>query len=239
MDLLKEFTWTIGDLLLHLFVMESKNGKPIVPSQRHLQMVTKFLTGEAVVGVSRILKAWLENSAGLPSEDNIERKMMYSLETNYLDIRYARPAITSFAAGIIRDQLVKEAQRVVKVDAGLHTFASIPQARNDQVSRYDMGGHTFSDAMEIFQKKMPLAWGYLLKLAVADEQALSRVTRPPHIVCTYHLRYSMDIKSIHNLGCDSCSQCTCLLPKYVCKVTPSRKRHPQFRMLCKSSYLPV
>ena len=181
LELLKEFNWTIGDLLLHLFVMESKNGKPIAPSQRHLQMVTKFLTGETMVGVSRILKAWLENSAGLPSEDNIERKMMFGLETSYLDIRYARPAITSFAAGIIRDQLIKEAQRVVKVDAGLHTFTS---SRNDQVSQYDTGACTFSDAMGIFQKIMPLAWSYFLRLAAVDEQALRRLHRPPHIVCT-------------------------------------------------------
>jgi hypothetical protein len=202
LDLLKEFTWTIGDLLLHLFVMESRNGKPIIPSQRHLQMVTKFLTGETLVGVSRILKAWLESSAGLPSEDNIERKMMYGLKTSYLDIQYARPAITSFAAATIRDQLLKEAQRVVKIDAGLHTFTS---SRNEQVSLYDMGAHTFSDAMEIFQKKMPLAWDYFLKLAAADEPALSRVTRPPHIVCTYNLIIvnCPDINQIDKSGCDS------------------------------------
>jgi hypothetical protein len=183
--LLKEFSWTIGDLLLHLFVMESKNGKPIVPSQRHLQMVTKFLTGETVVGVSRILQVWLENSVGLPPGDNIERKMMYGLQTSYLEIQYARPAITSFAAAIVCDQLVKEVQKVVKVDAGLHTFTS--SHRNDQLSLYDLGAHTFSDAMEIFQKTMPLAWSYILKLAAADERVLSRGTRPPHIVCSYYL----------------------------------------------------
>lgn len=181
LDLLRSYSWSIGDFLYYVFSMHDRKEKPFEPTPRHIQMVAKFLTGETDVGTSKVLELWLRSPYGLPPESNPERHMLYSTEVNYQEIKYARPAITSFAAQIVLAKLVKDATKTVKRDGGLHTFTS---GSNETISRYDSGAQVFGEAMGIFQAKMPLAWHYLMTLAMPNEQASTRDRRPPRYVST-------------------------------------------------------
>jgi hypothetical protein len=98
LGLLKDWQWSIGILLYYIFAMKDVKGNHFEPTARHIQMVSKFLTGETQVGVGHILDLWLKSPYGLPPEENSERRMLYSTTDCYISIKYARPAITSFAA---------------------------------------------------------------------------------------------------------------------------------------------
>lgn len=183
LDLLKTFKWTIGDFLYHLFAMQDSTGKAFDPTPTHYQMISKFLTGETSIPVAKILDMWLKSSYGLPDQEAEERKLEFSTTVNYLHIKYARPAITSFAAQIVRQELVKEADRAVQSNSGLHTFTTRGEA---MISRYDLGADSFLQALDIFQENMPLTWRLLLSLAASYTEAEQRKKRPPELV-SYHI----------------------------------------------------
>ena len=98
LGLLNDWRWSIGVLLYYIFAMKDTKGNQFEPTARHTQMVSKFLTGEAQMGVSQILDLWLKSPYGLPPEEDLERGMLYSTTVHYISIKYAHPAITSFAA---------------------------------------------------------------------------------------------------------------------------------------------
>lgn len=182
LDLLKEFNWSLGDLFDSLFLMPDVNGKPFNPSSRHCQVVAKFLSGETRIGVSEVLQSWIHSSYGLPPGDHSEREFLYSTEVGYLNIRYARPAMTSFSAQLIQKQLVREAQKTVKKDGGLHTFTS---NSNEIVSQCHLGSEIFPKVMNIFQTSMPLTWKCLLALARSNETPATKARRPSEFVSYY------------------------------------------------------
>ena len=141
-------------------------------------MVSKFLTGETNIRVAHILDLWMKSTYGLPANDHLERKYMYSTEVEYLLIQYARPAMTAFAAQLVKERLVREEKKTVKRDGGLHTFTT---EKKERISRYDLGANSFQEASEIFQEKMPLAWNLLLAMSSPDEN-IERERRPPEMV---------------------------------------------------------
>jgi hypothetical protein len=181
LDLLKRYKWSIGDLLYYLFVMKDlTTGRDLPVSRTHTQMVSKFLGGETRVPISAILDAWHTSAYGRPPLDNDERKMMFSTDMDYHNIRHARPVITSFAAQKVRNKMVDEARKAVKANSGLHTFTT---AGND-TSRYELGASAFPEAMDIFQTQMPLAWDLMMAMATPNDEASTRERRPPHLVGT-------------------------------------------------------
>jgi len=56
------------------------------PSIRHYQIVTKFLTGETNISVSKILELWMKSPYGLPPESHEERSMLFSTKIEYQSI---------------------------------------------------------------------------------------------------------------------------------------------------------
>ena len=181
LGLLKDWQWSIGNLLYYIFAMRDVKGNNFEPTTRHIQMVSKFLTGETQVGVSHILDLWLKSPYGLPPEENSERHMLFSTTDGYISIRYARPAITSFAAQTVQEKLVKDAAKTVKRNEGLHTFTT-QRDSDEMTSRYDLGAHVFSDVTKIYQEKMLLAWELLMAIATPNEDAKTRERRPPEYV---------------------------------------------------------
>ncbi|KAF8962188.1 hypothetical protein BDZ97DRAFT_1759423 [Flammula alnicola] len=206
--LLSKWKWSIGDLFLHMFFMEDTHGKSFEPSPRHVQVIAKFLAGETKIGVSRLIEAWMKSAYGLPSEQDYERQMFYSTTVDYRTIKHARPAITSFAAQVIKEKLVKEARKVVKSESGLHTFTS----KGKDISRYDLGERALPEAMAVFQETTPLTWEYVLVIAMPNKEAEDRERRPPAIVAAHAmsmLAYSRNLyaklvaleKGILNFAC--------------------------------------
>jgi hypothetical protein len=99
---------------------------------------------------------WMRSTYGLPEKDHIERRNMYSTDIDYIQIQYARPAITAFSAQLVKleERLIREAKNTVKKDGGLHAFTT---GKKERSSRYDLGANSFQEASKIFQEKTPLA----------------------------------------------------------------------------------
>ncbi|KAJ7572432.1 hypothetical protein C8J56DRAFT_807505 [Mycena floridula] len=155
-------------------------------------MVLKFLTGETTYRVSHILNYWMESSDGLPSQSNRERDLMFALEPDSNKILAARSAITSFAAQIVKRELVKTAKKMASKSGGLHTYTTskakvlIPE---DSVS-------TFSECQKLFEEGMPLAWQYAMAIT-APEGTEDREHRPPHYVATHALSQLIYSRNMH------------------------------------------
>jgi hypothetical protein len=153
----------------------------LYPYEHNYQMASKFLTGETNIRVAHILDLWMKSTYGLPANDHLEQKYMYSTEVDCLLIQYARPAITAFAAQLVKEKLVREVKMTVKSDGGLHTFTT---GKKERISRYDLGANSFHEASEIFQENTPLAWHLLLAMSVSNKDAImiARERRPPEMV---------------------------------------------------------
>ena len=182
LKLIRSFNWTLGDMLYFTFGMTESNGQTFNPSPTHYHMVSRFLQGQTRITVSQILQIWLSSKYGLPVESHEERLMAYSIHITYLDIKHARPALTSFAAQIVMQKLDQEGHKIIKKEGGLHTFT--PQRHKDQDTslQHNLGPQTFSEISLLFEKKMPLSWKMLMSLAVSDGQVGSRKRRPPEVV---------------------------------------------------------
>ena len=215
--------------------MKDAKGNLFNPSPGHYQMVSKFLTGETSVPASQILEAWLKSPYGLPHEDDKERQLLYSTEVDYRCIKHARPAMTSFAAQLIQEKLVREARRAVQKDGGLHTFT----LKGKEISRYDLGAQAFPESMERLQESMPLACRYLLMIATPHKTTGNRDRRPPEVVRVTFILKKLACKFTIQTGCNSCTQLTCVLSKHVCKAPAAREGYSQLCLLHQPLHLQV
>ena len=118
----KDAHWTLSEFLYFAFQVKGTKGKKISRSSRHATMVSQFLRGQTRYKVADILAAWTQSPDGRPqsSEDG---ENMYSLSTLFLDIKPARPAITSFAVQLIEKKLTQERNIAVRPSSGLHASA--------------------------------------------------------------------------------------------------------------------
>ena len=199
--LIQSFNWTLGDMLHFTFGITDSNGQAFDPSPTHYHMVSRFLQGRTKFTVGQILQTWLSSKYGLPAKSHPEHFMAYSVHISYLDIKHARPALTSFAAQIVMRKLDQEGRKIVKKESGLHTFTSRRNKDGPDISsesQQNLGPQIFSEISSLFEKEMPLAWNLLMNLAVSDIQASSRKRRPPEIVSLKSL-YSMLIHEMIRL----------------------------------------
>ncbi|KAF7437557.1 hypothetical protein PC9H_004399 [Pleurotus ostreatus] len=184
--LLIDHEWTIGDLLYHLFNFEagSKKSGPL-RSERHAQMVSKFLRGECDFGVGVILDLWLRSPSAIPAEGVEEEGKLYLTTAEYHKLKSAWPAITTLAAHLVYKQFDKELRQVVKKKSGLHTFST----NGSPVPLDNYGSKTFLSAVNTFKKVQPLTWDIILRLATptprrkaGQEVIVRRIERPPELV---------------------------------------------------------
>ena len=97
----------------------------------------------------------MTSTYGLPEKDHIERKNMYSTDIDYLQLQYARPAITAFSAQLVKERLIREAKNMAKKDGGLHTFT---MGKKERISQYDLGADSFQEASEYQRIDVHLRW---------------------------------------------------------------------------------
>ena len=90
------------------------------------------------------------------AEDTI-RAQMYSTSTPYSGIRAARPAITSFAAQIVKIKLLKERQEAVKPSGGLHANTNM-KVTDKAITWEDIGLTTMADVTKTIKSIQPLAY---------------------------------------------------------------------------------
>ena len=163
LDSINETNWSLVDFLYFTFwVKDEKNGV-MHHTKRHAGAVGRFMRGQDKYIVSDILHCWFRSPDGrlrTPSE----HEQMYSTSTLYSGIRTARPAITSFAAQIVKIRLLKERQEAVKPSGGLHANTK-PKSTNKAITWEDIGLTTVADVTKAIKGIQPLTYNYLLVLA--------------------------------------------------------------------------
>jgi hypothetical protein len=102
---------------------------------------------------------------------------MYSPSTPFIDIRPARPAITSFAAQLVQKKLTQE-RMVAGPSNGLYTSTSAKSAEKG-VGWDDIGLTMVADVTEVLKKHQPLIWHYLMELTTPKAQKQQAPTQPP------------------------------------------------------------
>ena len=109
--------------------------KSLRGNMRRCQYAEKFLSGETTYTPSMIIHAWFHSPYGAVSPGSEDEKLMYTTTTEYIDIKPLRPALSSFAAQVVREKLLKEATNVTKPVNGLHTSRKESRASRCRSSR--------------------------------------------------------------------------------------------------------
>ncbi|KAJ3979105.1 hypothetical protein F5890DRAFT_1421840 [Lentinula detonsa] len=124
-----------------------------------------------------------------------EHSHIFSPDKPPEELHFAYPALTSWAAQLVKAELIRTAETMVSEQGGLHTFSS---GAND-ISDQKFGGETLDKARTALEKGQPLFWDYCIAMATSQPQkrksrakdapegtmAIPRNYRPPEIVVTY------------------------------------------------------
>ncbi|KAI0351471.1 hypothetical protein OH77DRAFT_1416044 [Trametes cingulata] len=172
-----ELDWTVGEFLHALF----KSDPTVRRTARHVGAVTSFLQGRANVTPAHILDLWYKHPAGTISWQDTEYKNMFSTYPEHFhEARSVRVALTTFAAQVVSKELVKEAERAVKPESGLHASRragkpdSTPSAHRTKIVWADVGAATVSRVSDIITRLQPLLRTLLLAVAERHRPAASR-----------------------------------------------------------------
>ncbi|KAJ8470028.1 hypothetical protein ONZ45_g16695 [Pleurotus djamor] len=189
LDAIKDCNWTLGEALYTLFREVDKNGVKVPRSERCIAMVSKFLNGSSNHTVASILSLWISSSYSKPLPKHTERSATFSTSISYQDLTFAEPIITTFAAHLVRMELLKEVKAAVQPKNGLHV-SSGDVGNNTQRSTEslldDYGAGTIAKAEKVFRQHQPLAWHFLTAMATPSE-GRKRDMRPPNLVVTQAL----------------------------------------------------
>ncbi|EGO00057.1 hypothetical protein SERLA73DRAFT_72804 [Serpula lacrymans var. lacrymans S7.3] len=158
----KQAHWTFARFLHEIFHMKEDDGVKILqlwfdhPDGRPHE-VFRMKEDDSV----KILQLWFDHPDGRPKPNqDISSNTMYSPETPYLEIKPARPALTSFAVQIVDKQLRKEQQKVLQPETGLAVGKQTSEPQWVAIGRT-----TLAKAMQAFKTHQPLLWHYVLLLS--------------------------------------------------------------------------
>jgi hypothetical protein len=119
--------WNLPEFLYHTFRYQDENGKPVHRTTEHAAIVSRFLQGRTKYTPSVVLKAWFQGPDGSISQDSVASNLMYSATVPFTEIGPVRAAMTSFAVQIVRCQVVKEAENVIKPSSGRRLNHTCPR----------------------------------------------------------------------------------------------------------------
>ena len=178
-DFFKTLGWNTNEFLHHLFAPKSRTTSR---SRRHGIIVEKFLSGGGNCSVAELLESWWTTADG----SGYDSGNMYSVTTPYTQIGPVRSALSSFAAQIVEDQLLQEAETAVQDTSGQH--ASVTSKNEDASLRWTNIGATLIPTVKIaLQTHQPLAFHYMCKIAEPAPPwrngiRIVRTYRPPDLV---------------------------------------------------------
>ncbi|KAJ3792343.1 hypothetical protein GGU11DRAFT_819057 [Lentinula aff. detonsa] len=116
---------------------------------------------------------------GRPKPGHAEYNDMFSTAKPFESIKFARPAVTSFAAQLVEEHLVKKATLLASLEGGLHTWN--PDTGRE-IKTETLGAETLQAATVALQEGNPLLWRYCAQNALLDQCAAARNHCPPEIV---------------------------------------------------------
>ncbi|KAH9915098.1 uncharacterized protein B0H18DRAFT_1125064 [Fomitopsis serialis] len=115
---LGQLSWTLGDFLYNLFRSKDDNGEKIQRDEPQRTMIARFLSGNTKHTFAKIVHAVMEDTAGLPKPSDDESAYMYSRNHPSLEIKHARPALTTMAVELVIKEMVREMNATVKIGPG-------------------------------------------------------------------------------------------------------------------------
>lgn len=183
-DLLQSMSWTIGELLHHLFVWTDPRKDGPKRSSRHGLIVKKYLSGTTKYGVSEVLDHWFTSPDGKESEESAK---MWSTDVPFTDIKPVRSALSSFAAQVVKTRLVDEARVAIRPSSGLHASVN-SKTEVGKVVWADLGTALIPNVQAILKRHQPLTYHYMLSIATpklrrrGGEHLIPRTYRPPDLV---------------------------------------------------------
>ncbi|KAL0057682.1 hypothetical protein AAF712_015669 [Marasmius tenuissimus] len=183
---------TLGDLLYALV--------PPIPvssshhfGKRHKNRLKAFLQGRCIVKPVTICENMADHRYGSPTYKSThvhERNLSFS-NSPPLELRYARPAITSWATRRVGDRVHKEIGLLTVSDKSTSDtsvkarLAASAKERSKEkgvvtISRDDMLKFRVQDRVQVFKKRAPLAWYLTERMAGPEEKGrvIVRKQRP-------------------------------------------------------------
>lgn len=178
-DFFQTLGWNTNDFLHHLFVPKSRTTSR---SRRHGIIVKNFLSGGSNCSVAELLESWWTTADG----SGYDSRHMYSTTTPYTQIGPVRSALSSFAAQIIGNQLVEEAEAAVQDTSGQHASVT-SKAKDASLQWADIGATLIPTVKIALQTHQPLAFYYMCKIAEPKPRwrngiRVVRTYRPPDLV---------------------------------------------------------
>ncbi|KAI5888787.1 uncharacterized protein SCHCODRAFT_02671332 [Schizophyllum commune H4-8] len=153
----EELNWTFGEMLYKSSLYVASRG-----SETQTKMLTHFFAGhDKEFPVSRTLSVWLKHPFGR----HPPRDLMYCVDLPYTEIRQMRPALTSFSAQLVKQQLVREAEEAIEVKSGLHVSIGKKERKNVKPLVWDdLGVGTVDHVRGIIQRTQPLLLNFVSEL---------------------------------------------------------------------------
>jgi hypothetical protein len=175
--------WTFGVFLYYFFRVKDSSSQNVKGrSRRHSAMLSKFLEGAGAHTPSSIVKEWYQNPIGCPHPEHAEHQKMFSVAEPFETIKYARPALTSFAAQLVEAHLLTSADKMVSPEGGLHTsHLEVHTSFHDSDSEMENSEDQtiMSTTQNLLQNGFPLLWHYCTSVASPKRrQRLSRAKSP-------------------------------------------------------------
>ncbi|TRM69621.1 hypothetical protein BD626DRAFT_474783 [Schizophyllum amplum] len=157
-----ELQWSYGQLL---YLSAARPENPMSASQTQNHCLTNFLQGQDHhYFPSRIIDLWFRHSYG---SINYEPDKLYATDVSFAGLRHVRLGLSAWAAQLIEQKLVREAEAAIAVDSGLHiSLGKKSDAKPLEWS--DLGAATVSNVRGVLLKHQPLL--YYLVSAVASRK---------------------------------------------------------------------
>ncbi|KAH9916364.1 uncharacterized protein B0H18DRAFT_1124277 [Fomitopsis serialis] len=180
---LSQLSWTLGEFLYNLFRSKDDNGEKIQRDEPHRTMIARFLSGNTKHTFVEMVQAIMEDTAGLPKQSDDESTYMYSQNHPSLEIKHARPALTTMAVELVTKEMVREMNTTVKSVNGLHGSA-VPLRRGGRMHLrwQDISTSTVETTKTILSTHSPLAFHFLLRLATPPARTATDTQSPEGVV---------------------------------------------------------
>ncbi|EIN04090.1 hypothetical protein PUNSTDRAFT_76744 [Punctularia strigosozonata HHB-11173 SS5] len=163
-------------------------------------MRSNFLSGSGSKSrhFSDILEAIWTADDGLPPPEDKERSLSFSYTAEFSDIGYARPALSTFAVRIVREELKRERNSAVKTSSGLHTLVKSGHGATETTWEH-LTASTIAGASRILRAHQPLTWNFIEDLSTPKSRGSNVIVqyryRPPAIATAHVLSF---INFTHN-----------------------------------------
>jgi hypothetical protein len=159
-------------------------------------MVWAFLSGHSAVNMGEIICLIYRHTQSQPSTSSKDFNTCnkpFSTMTSYLDIKYARPSLSTWAMQLVRDQVSRECHKLTKngTDFPPHLVqirpSSIKRPEIASITWDDIGTFNIKSLASMFRHHASLTWYLTERMAAKQKNGVAILKqRWPHpIICEF------------------------------------------------------